>query len=92
MINVKDSLKTDVLDALEIIYNRFIDAEEDSCGCLKSIRFKNADSFNFAFDVMDVLGRECGTAQAMLHLDSEQNVRNLWICRTERRITLFHSE
>lgn len=76
MINVKDSLKTDVLDALEIIYNRFIDAEEDSCGCLKSIRFKNADSFNFAFDVMDVLGRECGTAQAMLHLDSEQNVRN----------------
>ena len=52
------------------IYEKFIDIEEDN-GCLKRLSFNNVESFNFAFDVMDVLGRECPKQIAMLHVDKK---------------------
>ncbi|MBE6948450.1 MAG: cupin domain-containing protein [Ruminococcaceae bacterium] len=61
-----------------LIYNKFVTLDEDERGALKNISFKNDDQFNFAFDVVDVLGETKPDKLAMLHLD-----RN----KLERRFT-----
>ncbi len=60
------------------LYKKFVETVEDSSGALQQISFKNADKFNFAFDVVDALGVTKPDKLAMLHLDSN---------KTERRFT-----
>ena len=60
------------------IYTHFVDAPEDANGKLQSIAFKNEQSFNFAFDIVDALGREKPEKLAMLHVALDG---------TERRFT-----
>ena len=55
-------------DAEERVYSKFADLEETPEGVLKSVSFKNEDKFNFAFDVVDELGRTKGDKTAMLHI------------------------
>ena len=62
----------------EQIAKRFIDVKEDAKGLLQEISFKNDGKFNFAFDVLDALGREKPTKLAMLHVSEDM---------TERRFT-----
>ncbi len=57
------------------IYERFVDVIEDDDGALKSIYFKDPDTFNFGFDIVDTLGTEKPDKLAMLHLDRDKNVR-----------------
>ncbi|MDO4581398.1 MAG: AMP-binding protein [Bacillota bacterium] len=57
------------------LYQKFIDAEEDMNGALRSISFKNADSFNFAFDVIDELARIKPDKLAMLHISRDKQER-----------------
>ena len=57
---------------------KFIDAAEDENGALRRISFKNTDTFNFAFDIVDEMAKNEPDRLAMLHLD-----RN----KTERRFT-----
>ena len=54
---------------------KFIKAEEDASGALKSIRFANTDKFNFAFDIVDEIARRDSSKLAMLHVDNLMNVR-----------------
>lgn len=58
-----------------LIYEDFVSPEEDELGALKRISFKNEDSFNFAFDVVDRLGREKPDHPALLHVDGKQEER-----------------
>ena len=51
------------------VCHKFIDTEEDPRGCLKKISFKNADSFNFGFDIVDELAKKSPDKPAMIHLD-----------------------
>ncbi len=60
------------------IWEDFIIPEEDENGVLQKISFKNEDNFNFAFDVVDRLGREQPDKIAMVHISED---------KTERRIT-----
>ncbi len=64
-------------DAERRIYHDFIIPNEEN-GTLKSIGFKNEESFNFAFDVVDALGRRKPDKLAMLHVSEDG---------TERRFT-----
>ncbi len=59
------------------IYGRFIDRTVED-GLLKAISFKGEEQFNFAFDIVDALGREQPEKLAMLHLSEDG---------TERRFT-----
>ena len=61
-------------------YRKFIDVEEDENGTPTSIKFKNTDKFNFAFDLVDELGEKKPDKLAMLHISKDY---------TERRITFF---
>ena len=57
------------------IWEKFIEVEEGSDGALQKISFKNADSFNFAFDVVDGLARRKPEKLAMLHVDRNKEER-----------------
>ena len=64
-------------DTLPRIYHDFIVPTEEN-GVLTKIAFKNEESFNFAFDVVDELGRRKPDKLAMLHVAGDM---------TERRFT-----
>ncbi len=56
----------------------FIDAVEDENGMLVSLDYKNEDSFNFAFDIVDAIADKYPDKLAMLHISKDF---------TERRFT-----
>ncbi len=60
------------------VAKEFIEAVEDEQGILQSIQFKNSDRFNFAFDVVDAIGRKSPDKLAMVHVSNDM---------TERRFT-----
>ncbi len=74
-------IATDVkapLDTEERIYKQFIDTEENEKGTPTSITFKNTDSFNFAFDIIDGIAAKNPDKLAMLHISKD---------KVERRFT-----
>ena len=62
-------------DAEDRIYRRFITPIEDETGKLTAISFQNQDKFNFAFDIIDALGREKPNRRAMLHISEDGTER-----------------
>ena len=64
-------------DKQKRIYRKFIDRKVED-GLLKEISFKGEEKFNFAFDVVDELGRTKPEKLAMLHIANDG---------TERRFT-----
>ncbi len=60
------------------IWQDYAFVDEDENGVPKAISFKNENSFNFAFDVIDRMGREQPEKLAMLHISKDG---------TERRFT-----
>ena len=64
-------------DTQKRIYHDFIIPTEEN-GALTKIAFKNEEKFNFAFDVIDELGRRKPEKLAMLHISGDG---------TERRFT-----
>ena len=57
------------------IYRDFIIPTEDAEGKLTEIAFKNVDTFNFAFDVIDALGTRKPDRRAMLHISEDGTER-----------------
>ena len=62
----------------KLVCDKFVDCVEDENGLLKEIRFKNADKFNFAFDVVDAISKKDPDKLAMIHISKDL---------TERRFT-----
>ena len=58
-----------------LICEKFVETEEDENGVLKNIRFKNTDTFNFGFDIVDEIADKYPDKLAMLHLDVNRNER-----------------
>ncbi len=58
-----------------LVCEKFVETEEDERGALKSISFKNTDSFNFGFDIVDGIAERYPDKLAMLHLDVNRNER-----------------
>ena len=55
------------------VYQKFIDVTEDENGTPTSIRFKNTDRFNFAFDIVDALSDEKPDKLAMLYVGKDKS-------------------
>ncbi len=66
-----------VSDQQPRVYKKFIDRTVED-GKLTAISFKNEETFNFAFDIIDELGRNKPEKLAMLHISEDG---------TERRFT-----
>ncbi len=58
-----------------MIYENFIETDEDEIGACQELRFVNTERFNFAFDVIDALAVKCPDKLAMLHIDRDMNER-----------------
>ena len=71
------STETLVADKQPRVYRKYIDRTVEN-GKLTAISFKNEESFNFAFDIIDELGRNKPEKLAMLHISQDG---------TERRFT-----
>ena len=65
-------------DTKERIYQQYIDVVENEKGTPTSIKFKNTENFNFAFDLVDALADKEPEKLAMLHISKD---------KTERRFT-----
>ncbi len=65
-------------DNKDRIYRKFIDTEENEDGTPISVKFKNTEHFNFAFDLVDALADKNPKKLAMLHISRD---------KTERRFT-----
>ena len=61
-----------------LLAEKYVDAVENADGALQKIAFKNTETFNFGFDVVDAIAEKYPEKTAMIHLD-----RN----KTERRFT-----
>lgn len=64
--------------ARPMIADEFVECEETESGYLKNISFKNADRFNFGFDVVDAIAKREPDKLAMIHISED---------KTERRFT-----
>ncbi len=75
----RETAATEVLvaDKQPRVYRNFIDRTVED-GKLTAISFKNEEKFNFAFDIVDELGRKKPEKLAMLHISQDG---------TERRFT-----
>ncbi len=62
----------------KLVCDKFITTTVDENGVCNSIEFHNEDKFNFAFDVVDEIGRNYPEKLAMLHIAEDM---------TERRFT-----
>ena len=58
-----------------LVCEKFVDTVEDSEGALQSINFKNTDTFNFGFDIVDGIADKYPEKLAMLHIDKHKNER-----------------
>ena len=61
-----------------LVYEDFVETTENENGYPTSIRFKNQDRFNFAFDVVDAIAAKDPEKLALLHVAKD---------KTERRFT-----
>ena len=50
------------------VADKFVDLETNDDGSLKSIKFKNTETFNFGFDVVDALAEKCPDKTALIHI------------------------
>ena len=67
VVNAKTSEK--------LVCEKFVETKEDCDGRLQSIKFKNTDTFNFGFDIVDGIAEKYPEKLAMLHLDKNKNER-----------------
>ena len=79
----EETVRTSVIQANRpqkdtLLCEKFVDTVEDETGKLKSIKFKNTESFNFGFDCVDAIADKYPDKLAMVHLDKH---------KTERRFT-----
>ena len=61
------------LDETPILAEKFVDCEEDEKGRLKDIHFRNTETFNFGFDVVDAIAEKYPDKLAMLYVDKHHN-------------------
>ncbi len=73
-LEVKAVLK----DETKRVYNKFVDTVTDKNGTPTSIKFKNTEKFNFAYDIVDEIAKKEPDKLALLHIARD---------KTERRFT-----
>ncbi len=56
----------------KLVCEKFVETKEDENGRLNSIKFKNTETFNFGFDIVDEIANKYPDKLAMLHLDKNK--------------------
>lgn len=69
---VAGSERSHTKDTKERIYRRYIDTVEDKSGTPISVRFKNTENFNYAFDIIDEIAAKDPDKLAMLYVSRDK--------------------
>ena len=72
---IRDTLISTKSSKRSLVSDRFVETVENEKGLLQSISFKNADTFNFGFDVVDAIARKNPDKLAMLHIANDGTER-----------------
>ena len=70
--------KVETIDTKERVWKKFVDFDVNENGTPTRVEFKNADQFNFGYDVIDAISYKDPDKLAMIHVDKD---------KTERRFT-----
>ena len=73
---IKKESAPKVKDTKDRIYKKYIDIEENEVGTPLSIKFKNTEKFNFAFDLVDALAEREPEKRALLHISRDGTERS----------------
>ena len=73
---IKKDVKPRLKDTKDRIYKKYIDIEENEVGTPLSIKFKNTEKFNFAFDLVDALAEKEPEKRALLHISRDGKERS----------------
>ena len=65
----------DLANIKDPIAEKFVNIETNEDGSLKNISFKNEDTFNFGFDIVDGLAAKCPDKTALIYVDEELSDR-----------------
>ncbi len=65
----------DLANIKDPIADRFVSCETDADGALKNISFKNEETFNYGFDVVDALAEKCPDKTAMIYVAEDLSDR-----------------
>ena len=66
------------------VYSKFISAEEDENGAPISINYKGENSFNFAYDVVDTLGKTKPDKLAIMHVAEDGTESKITFSQVKR--------
>ena len=72
---IRDTLISTKSMKRSLVCDRFIETEVNEKGLLQEIRFKNEETFNFGFDVVDAIARKNPDKLAMLHIANDGTER-----------------
>ena len=72
---IRDTLISTKDTKRNLVCDRFIETEVNEKGLLEHIRFKNENTFNFGFDVVDAIARKNPDKLAMLHISNDGTER-----------------
>lgn len=61
-----------VRPSTKLLCEKFVETTEDDMGALQKLEFKNANTFNFGFDVVDAVADKYPDKIAMIHLDKNK--------------------
>jgi acetyl-CoA synthetase len=62
-------------DNTPLVVEKYVDVLEDEHGCLRHIKFKNTERFNFAFDIVDEIARKYPDKPALLYVGNDFSER-----------------
>ncbi len=67
--SIRETIVTAHSGDKQLAVSNFVDTVEDENGVLQTIDFKNEESFNFAFDIVDAVAKKNPKKTAMVHID-----------------------
>ncbi len=67
--SIRETIVTAHSGNKQLAVSGFVDTVEDENGVLQTIDFKNEESFNFAFDIVDAVAKKNPKKTAMVHID-----------------------
>ncbi len=70
---IKPAYKPQAITTRKFAYEDFVDDAVNENGSPTYIKFKNEEKFNFAFDIVDRVGKELPEKRAMVYLSDDQS-------------------
>ncbi len=72
-------------DTKQRVYKKYVDVTENEHGTPISINFKNADKFNFAYDVVDEIAKNQPDKTAMVYVSNEKEATTFTFGEMKKR-------